>query len=44
MWTIEWGRAYKDLSWEEEAELRKFLLEDDIEYGDNITLKIITAK
>ncbi len=44
MWTIEWGRAYKDLSWEEETELRKFLLEDDIEYGDNITLKIITAK
>lgn len=43
MWAIEWGHADKDLSPEVEAELRKYLLEEDIKEGDDIEIEIVVT-
>lgn len=43
MWAIEWGHAYEDLSPEVEAELRKYLLEEDIKEGDDIEIRIVVT-
>ena len=45
MWAIEWGYADEDLSPEVEAELREYLLEEDIKAGDDIEIRIgVTSK
>ena len=44
MWAIEWGHAYENLSREAEDQLRKHLLEEDIEDGDDIGVIVIFSK
>lgn len=44
MWAIEWGLAYGDLSQEAESRLRKYLLEEDIEDGDAISIRVIFSE